>query len=391
MFTQNSKRKKKQNVKIHGFRFPQQLLEDIREFQKETGIKFPASAYAALFAILKQIHHEHSATGELQEFVLASYSKEFKVAYSTMYSGYKFLEAHNFISESIKNGEPVVVLANFKEYTTPELREHKLNYFTIPHTLFQTNIVAEFVRTSNGRAFELLLSLLTQFRHSVAKVDKVGKVSELTQTRNMSTLKRDLNKRAKSVRLVLETLESLFNVKYVGMKVRGVQLWIDKVIFSLKPECVIENTDEFEVSPLVSSFSENTEYILSRNQVKYKPRDLFDIMISFKQEAINVLKYIMKEDVSEEFNKFSERDSFLQSYFYQCLYAFEERVADLKKTEVKFTIKKSLGAYFRTIFRHNLKSFVETHIDYATYINTANFREYESTGKIPAMYNLLNA
>jgi hypothetical protein len=279
----------RQKVRIYGFKFPQALLEDIRDFQNQNKIQIPASAYAAMIAVLKQIHREKTTKGEVQEFNLPAYANECNMWYSTLYVGFKFWMNHGFINETINSaGMPIYVLQHAVKYFGSE----HLNYFIIPHSLFETNIIAELVRTSNRKAFELMFSLLTQFRHGVATIDQTQKAEELKQVRNMNTLKHLLGKRSKGVREVLEILEPLFHIHYVGLQYRGHQLWVRQVEFSLKPDCVVENSDAFEVSPLISEFSNQTENVLTSLNIKFKPRDLFDIMISFKQEVIHVLKYI---------------------------------------------------------------------------------------------------
>jgi hypothetical protein len=380
-----SKRKKPQEIKIYGFPFPQQLLDDLRHFQNEQNLTIPASAYAALICILKQIHREKTALGELQDFKLSSYSKELNINYSSLYIGLKFLEQHGFIYEGQNtSGKSVLILHKYDRYHG--LNEKSLNYFIIPHSLFDTNIMAELVRTSNAKVFELLFSLLTQFRHGVAKIDKLGSTEEVVYPRNMNTLKRELGKRSKGVREALALLEPLFNVKYVGLSYRKNQIWIKKVEFSLKPNTVIENNDAFEVHPLISEFSKETEHLLQLLDISYKPRDLFDIMISFKHEVIHVLRYVSKDE--DGYSNFSERDSIIQSYFYRCLTWFKEHITKLRMENVKFHFSQSIGAYFRIIFRKHIINFIKTNLS-TEKIFEANMKEYMETGKLPLYYQKL--
>jgi hypothetical protein len=380
------KRKKgnRQKVRIYGFKFPQALLEDIRIYQEQNKIQIPASAYAAMIALLKQIHREKTTKGEVQEFNLPAYASECNMSYSTLYVGFKFWMKHGFIHESINSaGMPIYVLQHANEYFNAE---QDLNYFIVPHSLFETNIIAELVRTSNGKAFELILSLLTQFRHGVATIDHTDKIEEVKQVRNISTLKRQLGKRSKGVREALELLAPLFHIDYVGLQYRGHQLWIRQVEFSLKPDCVIENSDAFEVSPLISEFSKQTETVLTDLNIKYKPRDLFDIMISFKQEVITVLKYIAKNDGEQ--SDYSARDSWIEGYFYRCLGSFETKIRDQFNQKDTFQFTKSIGAYFRTVFRNNLNNYIEQVIPTDS-IREANMKEYVETGRVPVLHQML--
>ncbi|MFZ3590425.1 hypothetical protein ACOI1C_14510 [Bacillus sp. DJP31] len=88
------KRKNRQNVRIYGFKFPQALLEDMRNFQSQNNIQIPASAYAAVLSLLKQVHREKTTKGEVQEFSLPAYATECSLPYSTLYVGFKFLMKH---------------------------------------------------------------------------------------------------------------------------------------------------------------------------------------------------------------------------------------------------------------------------------------------------------
>lgn len=373
------KRKKRQDVKIYGFPFPQQLLEDIRNYQIKHDVTFPASAYAALICVLKQIHEEGTQLGEVQDFNLAKYSKKLDIAYSTLYTGLKFLERHGFVYDAFNRaGNSVYVLHNYVKYQGQKAENR--NYFNVPHSLFETNIMAELVRTSNARVFELMFSLLTQFRHGVAKVSELGKVEEIVYPRTMSTLKKELGKRSKGVRDAITLLEPLFNIRYVGLTFRKEQKWIKKIEFTLKPNTVVENTDAFEVNPLVNELQGTTESLFDEIGLSYKSRDLKDIMVSLKHEVIDVLKYVTKDD--DEFKDFSERDSYIQSFYYSSLRYFRNHLDKLQRQKVTFHFSKSIGAYFRTIFRNSIIPFIKEHIP-GHLIKEANMKEFMATGKTP--------
>lgn len=373
-----------QLVKIDGFRFPHQLLEDFRSFQADTGIQVPASAYAVLLSVLKQIDIEKNGKGQVQEFNLAAWGRQLDITYSSLHAGRVFLETHGFLHEEIlPSGIPVWVINNFQSYNTPELPNGQdLNYFLVPHTLLDTNIVAEFVRTSNPKAFELMFSLFNQFRHGIAKLEKKDELTLLTQERNISTLKEKLGKRAKAVREVLATLQPIFDIQFIGTEFRGKQIWIRKVLFQLKPECVKENTDEFFVEPLLAQFQENTLYILDGLKLRYRPRDLFDIMLSFKQEVLEIIKYVTNTDKGEY--QYSYRDGWIESFFYRCLTKFEEHIRKQREEGRIFTFRSSMGAYFRTIFRRELPTAIKTIPN--DILHVAKYNEYIATGEVPELH-----
>lgn len=376
------KSKKRQLIKMDGFRFPHQLLEDLRSFQDLNGIQIPASAYAVLLSVLKQIDIEKNSKGKVQEFNLAAWARKLDIAYSSLHHGRVFLETHGFLYEETQNGIPFWVLKNYQAYNTPELpKGADLNYFLVPHTLLETSIVAEFVRTANPEAFELMFSLFNQFRHGIANLGQKEELHLLTHERNMSTLKTKLGKRAKGVREVLATLQPIFEMEFSGLEFRGKQLWIHKVIFRLKPDCVKENTDEFNVEPLIAKFQENTVYILDGLKLRHRPRDLFDIMISFKQEVINIVQYMT--DLEKGEYQYTYRDGWLESFFYQCLSNFEQHIRKQQQAGRKITFRSSIGAYFRTIFRRELPFALKTIP--TEILHEAKYNEYIRTGQTPAL------
>ncbi|MEQ2529140.1 hypothetical protein EKG37_17555 [Robertmurraya yapensis] len=379
------RRKKRQEIKIYGFPFPQQLLDDLEAYQTKHNVLFPASAYAALLCVLKQIHKEKTKIGEVHEFKIAEYSQELDIPYSTLYTGLKFLEMHGFVYESINtSGKSVIKLHNYSIYHGANAE--KFNYFTIPHSLFTTNIMQQLVRTANARVFELFFLLMNQFRNGIANVTDMGKVEEVVYSRTMSTLKKDLGKRSKGVRDAISLLEPLFNITYVGLTYRKEQKWITKIEFSLKPHTVIENTDAFDVHPLMNELQGETEVFFDENGISYKPRDLFDIMVSFKYEVIEVLKYVSKDD--GEYRDFSERDAHIQSFYYRCLGWFNDHINKMKYQKQKFHFSKSIGGYFRTIFRNHIQNFIEKNIS-SDVIIEANWKEYVETGKVPVIMKRL--
>ncbi|GAA3322584.1 hypothetical protein GCM10020331_043040 [Ectobacillus funiculus] len=192
MSRKRTKQKSSKPLKMDGFRFPHQLLEELRQFQDQQHIQVPASSYAVLLTVLQQIHVERNSQGKSAGIQFSALGKN--TSYGIFYYACRpriLNPSWLFLYEEIlPSGMPAFVLRNYKEYTTPELTQgHELNYFIVPHTLFQTNIIAELVRTANPEAFELLFSLLNQFRHGVAKLRNTGELSFIEQTRNMSTLK----------------------------------------------------------------------------------------------------------------------------------------------------------------------------------------------------------
>ncbi|MED1203499.1 hypothetical protein [Heyndrickxia acidicola] len=372
---------KKKNISIDGFRMHHAILEEFRFLRDESFERPPASAYVVYMTMLKQLQVEQNQRGILKEFNLSYWAKKLKIPYSTLWGGKQYLEGHHFVKEEIQEGLPVLVLKDVEKYNTPEQNGGFLNYLIIPNALFETNILAEFVRTSNPEGIELLLSLLNQFRTGMS-FSKTGEVEKIKQERMMKTLKSQLNKNAKGVRKTLSVLESLFSIEYAGLEIRGKQLWIKKVFFSLKPECVEENADEFNVGSLMAKLSKELTYFLDGHQIKYKPRDQIDVMISFKQEVVKRLHYLLDQD--EE--GFTVRDNFMKNFFLDTMDQIGVHIHLERDRKGSFQFY-SIGAFFRIAFRNYLPKALEQ-LPYSL-IHNAKIREYTLHGPDVKLHQII--
>jgi hypothetical protein len=372
---------KKNNISIDGFRMHHAILEEFRFLRDESFERPPASAYVVYLTMLKQLQVEQNQRGILKEFNLSFWAKKLKISYSTLWGGKKFLEDHHFVKEEIQEGLPILVLKDVEKYNTPEHNGGVLNYLIIPNALFETNILAEFVRTSNPEGIELLLSLLNQFRTGMS-FSRTNEIQKIKQERMMKTLKGQLNKNAKGVRKTLSVLEALFSIDYTGLEVRGKQIWIKKVSFSLKPECVEENADEFNVSSLMAKLSKELTYFLDGYQIKYKPRDQIDVMISFKQEVVKKLHYLMDKDEKS----FTTRDKFMKTFFLETMDQIGVHIHTERKRKGGFQFY-SIGAFFRMAFRNYLPKALEK-IPYSI-IHNAKIREYTLNGPDIDLHQLI--
>ncbi|MGG3181429.1 hypothetical protein ABEQ41_24635 [Priestia megaterium] len=371
----------KKKMKIDGFRMHHAILEEFRFLRDESFERPPASAYVVYMAMLKQLQVEQNQRGILKEFNLSFWAKKLGISYSTLWGGKKFLEKHHFVKEDIHEGLPILTLKDVEKYNTPEHSGGVLNYLIIPHALFETNILAEFVRTSNPEGIELLLSLLNQFRTSMS-FSKSNEIEKIKQERTMKTLKSQLNKNAKGVRKTLSVLEALFSIKFNGIEVRGKQIWIKKVSFSIMPECVEEYTDEFNVNSLMAKLSKELTYFLDGHQIKYKPRDQIDVMISFKQEVVKKLNYLMDEDQKN----FTARDLFIKNFFLHTMDQIGILIHSEKQRKGSFHFY-SIGAFFRMAFRKYLPGSLAKVPN--ELLHEAKMREYVMTGKTPVLHNII--
>lgn len=363
----------KNKIQIDGFRMHQAILKEFYLLRDESFSRPPASAYVVYLSLLKQLDLEKNQRGILKEFNLSEYARKLGISYSTLYSGKKWLEKHHFVAELIdSSGFPVLQLKDVEKYNIPE-KGNNLNYLIIPHALFETNILAEFVRTSNPEAIELLFSLLNQFRTGLSKMEN-PKIQAVKQARTMKTLKKQLNKNSKGVRNILSIIEPLFEIKYEGINMKGHQVWINKVWISIKEECVKEESNEFKVDHLIAMLSHELTYFFDWHKIAFKPRDQKDVMISFKQEVINILKHF-----NDDKNIF-DRDKFIKKYFIDCLDKIEEYI-DINKKKFKSFKIKSIGAMFRMFFRKNLATALKK-LPYEI-VHDAKIKEYTLTGITP--------
>ena len=361
------------NIKIAGFKMHQAILKEFHFLRDQSFDRPTASAYVVYLTMLKQLDIEKNQRGILKEYNLAEWSRKLNISYSTLYSGKLFLEKYSFIKEEIHNDLPVLVLKDIEKYNNPGMEGGSLNYLIIPHSLFETNILAELVRTSNPEAIELILSLLNQFRTAMSKKEVI-ELDKLRQSRNMSTLKKQLNKNAKKVREILSILEPLFHIEYEGLEYRGKQIWIKKVWITLKDTCVKEQSiEEFKVDHLLAMLSHELTYFLDGQKVKYKPRDTKDIMLSFKQEVYDKLK-IIKE--SKDFHLVS----IIKRYFLECLDRIADHTQEKTKQYPSFRIH-SLGAFYRKSFRLHLPYLLKT-IKYDV-IHEAKIEQFLKNGTLP--------
>lgn len=369
-----------QKVKIDGFKMHQSLLKEFYLLRDQSFERPPASAYVVYLTMLKQLDAEKNQRGILKEYKLSFWSKKLKIPYSSLYSGKLYLEKHFFVREEIQNGISVLVLQDIEKYNNPGMEKGQLNYLLIPHTLFETNILAELVRTSNPEAIELMFSLFNQFRTAMSKKETIY-LQELRQSRNMSTLKKQLNKNAKRVREVISLLEPLFNIEFEGLHFRGNQVWIRKIWITLKEECVKEqSTEEFKVDHLTAILSHELTYFLDGLNIKYKPRDQFDIMVSFKQEVYDQLKMIKDH---QDF----KLERTLKHYFIQCMDNIGSYIHKQRQIRKNFRIH-SLGAIFRKSFRKDFISLLKK-IPYE-YLHDAKVDYYKEYGTVPdfAKFNI---
>lgn len=350
----------------------QAILEEFYMIRDQSFERPPASAYVVYLTMLKQLDIEKNHRGMLKEYNLSYWAKKLNIPYSSLYSGKAYLEKMHFVKEVIHNGYPILLLKDIEKYNNPGLEGGNLNYLLIPHALFETSILAEFVRTSNPEGIELIFSLLNQFRTAMSNKEVI-ELSKLRQSRTIATLKNKLNKNAKKVREILTILEPLFAIEFDGIEFRGKQIWVKKVWITLRESCVKEQSlEEFKVDHLTAILSHELTYFLDGHKLKFKARDIFDVMISFKQEVYDKLKHIKE---SEEFHL----ESAIKSYFVQCMDSIGIYIVKQKEEMKTFRIH-SIGGLFRKAFRNNLVKFLKK-IPYGL-IHDAKIEAFLKTGNI---------
>ncbi|MCA1064582.1 hypothetical protein QTG56_23535 (plasmid) [Rossellomorea sp. AcN35-11] len=340
------------NMKIEGVKFHQEILERFRLYSEacDPALRPKASAYATYLCLLEQCAKEYNSKGVVREFSLVRAAEKTGVPYGSLYDGLQYLNEQKFVSEEIHNGKSVWVLCDVERLNAPQRQgglktKISMNYFPVPKVIFETNILKELVRTSNANAFNLLFGLLNQFRVGLA-YKSIESTDQLTQTYNMKTLKHILKKNAKGVRNVLDILSPIFDVHFDGVSARGKQIWIKRVQFNLKEECLKDDVDEYKVDSLMAKYNQDLIYFLDTNEVPYRPStDLRDIVLSFKQEVIDRIKEVRGEN-----NSFEMRDKWIREVYQSAIAQIDEKVHKMKKYFGKVVIY-TLGGYFRKAFR----------------------------------------
>lgn len=367
-------------MKIHGFKFPVGLMTAETKIGKNAmipnpdGLCFmdnesfspvPSSAWAVFIGLLSKCDDRGILRSDFNLQMLADLMD---ISYNTIYSGFQYLLRYRFVYEEVRESESVYVINHYEKYNTPENPkfDRSLNYFIVPYALFETSILAEFVRTSNPSGIKFMLSLFNRFRTAIVDKEHVPSLKY-----KMSTLKQKLNKKAKGVRGVLQVLSPLFNLQMEEISFRGSQVWLKSVKFQLKEECVKENTDEFEIDSLLAKYRKEVTYLLDGHDIRHRLRDIKDVILSFKQEVVNNIKYMYEPGISST-QKFKERDDFYHDVFIQSLENIEE---ELRGGQTKI---RSIGAYFRVVFRNQFLNMIKGVP--RELIHFSIFNEYTKTG-----------
>ncbi|MFE8701193.1 hypothetical protein ACFYKX_11360 [Cytobacillus sp. FJAT-54145] len=371
-----AKSRKLQNFKINGYKFPQGLKEKFEAVKKNCGIQITSTAYATFLTILFQRSKENNPKGIVKEYRLTDWESKSGVKYDSLHAGLEWLMDHQFIEEmeNPHGRNRVFRITDWEKYDTPERTKENPNYFRVPYTLFETDFLAEAVRTSNPTMIELLFNLLNQFRVKIKDCKTRKQVDAMDTEFNMNTLKQMLRKKAVDVRAVLTYFESFFGVEFLHVHTRGLQLWVKKIKFTLKYDCVKENTDEFELSPLQQKLHEELVHFLDYSNMKYRPVDVKQVMVSFKQEVMKHMTRAKSEDGS-----YLERDRIIKDFFIRTLDEINERIHKVTRSGGIFHVR-TIGNYFRKAFRerydHNAGFTKEEH----ALLGNGRTAEYEATG-----------
>ncbi|MCK6259570.1 hypothetical protein LCY76_23660 [Fictibacillus sp. KIGAM418] len=335
------------DLKVSGFVFPHFYRKFLLELDE--AYQFPASAWANILALVC----DSESTGIVRNFIPNQWAKKLSIPASSFYYGYQFLIQHKIIKEIVINNEYCVEILNYERFTKQELynddRKARPNYFRVPFALFETNILAEFVRTKNPRAIKFTLKLFNQLRVKLGQKRGKSALESSFQVQNLSTLKKELNRTSKEIRAIFEILKPIFNVHSIGLSMRKHQVWVKAYQFSFKEKCV-EQPDVLGVDQLMAAYSDDLSRYLDRNGLRYKKRDRVSIMLAFKQEVVENLKYV---------DNLSLRDGVIKEIYGAATAIIEERLNTTAASGKRFKIY-SLGAYFRVVFRSIFEPFKKT-------------------------------
>ncbi len=353
----------KSSLKVRGFKFPKQIYDNLDLIFKESTIRVPSSALTVYLTLLSECNER----GIVGEYSMKSWSDKLDIPISTLCCGMRYLEGNNYIQDKIIQNRTVIEISHYERFNNPE-RKEDLNYFRVPHFLFETNILKELVRRSNSKGIMFLLSLFNRFRTAITSNNDINS----TLPYNMAHLKTVLNKTAIKVREYAELLRPLFSFDVTEEIKRGYQIVTRRYIVKLK-KSFIQQEEDPRITNLLGKMKKELTYILEGFNHRATKDDVDDIIGAFKQESVDVIKYLEPQ---------TKRDDILEKCFLN--------VMDLLTTRDQQKSKRidSLGKYSRKLFRKETHALVKS-LDRNDVI-LAIAKEHEITQKQPKIAKLFH-
>ncbi|MCM3716255.1 hypothetical protein M3202_19615 [Alkalihalobacillus oceani] len=323
----NKSNSKHTELKIEGFRFNYQLMERMKMCE------MPASSWVVFLTLLS----DTDSRGILRTYSLSEWSETLGISYSTLYSGFKMLERCHFVEEVIINDLPYLKINEYEELNSSQevsYRDKKsLNYFNVPRSLFDTDILKSLVHKHHVSGILFILNLFNRFRNAIRK-----KMMRLEYT--MTKLKELLGKRdGKDIREFMTILKNVFDIEIIECEERKckddkmqIRVYKYSIIFR---SVYLQDPDVFNFRQLMGKYGESLTHFLDTVGLNHTKKDTRDILIAFRQEVMAKTTHFEQKG-----------DRLLRDIFMISLSSIEKQFTSLHQHRIK-----KLGAYFRVTFR----------------------------------------
>lgn len=297
----------KKKFKIHGFKFFQYALNQIREeVYNYSSLGHDKGLDASAIAIYIGLHSKCSSAGLLDaDFHVSALSKELNIPTATGANGINQLLDRGLVIEretDKKNQYEIVGYAannlSREESVNPD---KKLNYFTVPFDVLQTTVLASLVSKKSPRGLILMLEILNDFRQKLR--GEKAFASDYKTVRKTSTLKEKLGKSSsKRVREILEVLSPIFTFKPIDLEERKprrdiltrvrksvTQIWVRKYEIHIKPGCIIEKEAHNEET---TKAYKDADYRIRLLKLPMFQKDRIGIRAAYKGSVKEIAQFI---------------------------------------------------------------------------------------------------
>lgn len=247
----------KKKYKIHGFRFPQELFNQLRKEINEyesLGRKkgLDASAAAMYIGLLSQCTQAGVIPSNLH---ISTISSMLNLHRSTGANGMHQLLERGLVQERVSDAGTEYEITGYHEHNMARegySSNAPLSYFTVPFELLHTTVLADLVSRKSAKGIVVMLEIFNAYRFKLIE-EKVSPI-EFKHVLKTQTLIAKLGKEtAKRARAIIDVLSPILTFKPVGVtekkprenlltRVRRsvTQLCIKKYEIHMTPGCIVE-------------------------------------------------------------------------------------------------------------------------------------------------------
>lgn len=297
----------KKKFKIHGFKFFQFTLNQIREeVYNFSSLGHQKGLDASALAIYVGLHSQCSSAGLLDvDFHISTLSKELNIPPATGTNGINQLLDRGLVIEretDKKNQYEIVGYADNnlsrEESSNPN---KKLNYFTVPFDLLQTTVLANLVSKKSPRGIILMLEILNDFRQKL-RGEKAFAADYKTERKTKTLIEKLGKSNSKRVREVLDVLSPIFTFKPVDLEERKprpnvltrvrkavTQIWVRKYEIHIKPGCIVEKEAHNEDA---TKALKDADYRIRLLKLPMFQKDRIGIRAAYKGSVKEIAQFI---------------------------------------------------------------------------------------------------